>query len=141
GGPADAIVAGTLTGKKVLIVDDDARNIFSISHLLEAEGMTVLSAAGGRAGIELINRCPDIDIVLMDIMMPELDGYETMKLIRKDPAKKHLPVIAVTAKVLTEDRERCMKAGASDYLARPIDEMQLVRLVGIWTASTQPSAL
>jgi len=133
---ADSVYS--LVGKRVLIVDDDPRNLFAITSLLEAQGMNVLRAENGRAGIEMIARHPDIDIVLMDIMMPEMDGYETMKLIRKDPAKHRLPVIAVTAKALKEDRERCMNAGASDYLAKPIDEAQLIDLIGIWTGASQP---
>ncbi|HYR79339.1 MAG TPA: ATP-binding protein, partial [Candidatus Dormibacteraeota bacterium] len=130
-----------LTGKTVLIVDDDTRNIFAISSLLEAEGMKVLSAENGRSGIEMIEQHPEIDIVLMDIMMPEMDGYETMKLIRNDPKKRYLPVIAVTAKALKTDRERAMTAGASDYLSKPVDESQLVDLIGIWASGSRPQAL
>jgi CheY-like chemotaxis protein len=131
----------TLTGKTVLIVDDDTRNIFAISSLLEAEGMKVLSAENGRSGIDMIEQHPEIDIVLMDIMMPDMDGYETMKLIRNDPKKRYLPVIAVTAKALKADRERCMTAGASDYLSKPVDESQLVDLIGIWASGSRPQAL
>ncbi|HTY56972.1 MAG TPA: response regulator, partial [Candidatus Binataceae bacterium] len=131
----------SLAGKKVLIVDDDLRNLFAVTSLLEAQGMKVLCAENGRAGIEMIERHPDIDIVLMDIMMPEMDGYETMKLIRKDPTKDRLPVIAVTAKALKEDRERCMNAGASDYLAKPINEAQLIDLIGIWTGGSQTQVI
>jgi CheY-like chemotaxis protein len=131
----------SLTGKTVLIVDDDTRNIFAISSLLEAEGMKVLSAENGRSGIDMIEQHPEIDIVLMDIMMPDMDGYETMKLIRNDPKKRYLPVIAVTAKALKADRERCMTAGASDYLSKPVDESQLVDLIGIWASGSRPQAL
>jgi HAMP domain-containing protein/signal transduction histidine kinase/ActR/RegA family two-component response regulator len=138
---SDRETADTFAGIKVLIVDDDVRNIFAITSLLEARGMKVLAAENGRIGIGMIERHPDIDIVLMDIMMPELDGYETMKLIRNDPKKRWLPVIAVTAKALKEDRERCMNAGASDYIRKPIDEAQLVKLIGIWTKGAQPSVV
>jgi CheY-like chemotaxis protein len=131
----------SLTGKTVLIVDDDTRNIFAISSLLEAEGMKVLTAETGRTGIEMIEQHPEIDIVLMDIMMPEMDGYETMKLIRNDPKKRYLPVIAVTAKALKADRERAMTAGASDYLSKPVDESQLVDLIGIWASGARPQTL
>jgi HAMP domain-containing protein/signal transduction histidine kinase/ActR/RegA family two-component response regulator len=131
----------SLEGKTVLIVDDDQRNIFAITSLLEAEGMKVLTAENGRAGIDMIDEHPEIDIVLMDIMMPDMDGYETMKLIRSDPKKRYLPVIAVTAKALKADRERCMTAGASDYLSKPVDESQLVDLIGIWASGSRPTAL
>jgi signal transduction histidine kinase len=130
-----------LAGKTVLIVDDDTRNIFAITSLLEAEGMKVLAAENGRNGIDMIEQHPEIDIVLMDIMMPDMDGYETMKLIRNDPKKRYLPVIAVTAKALKTDRERAMTAGASDYLSKPVDESQLVDLIGIWASGSRPQAL
>jgi CheY-like chemotaxis protein len=138
--PAISQTLPSLAGKKVLLVDDDPRNIFATTSLLEALGMKVLSAENGRLGIETIERHPDIDIVLMDIMMPEMDGYETIRRIRKDPNKSWLPVIAVTAKALKEDRDRCMNAGASDYLAKPIDEAQLVELIGIWAGGPRPLA-
>ena len=128
-----------IAGKKVLIVDDDVRNIFAIRTLLEGHSMQVLHAENGLDGIALIEQNPDIDIVLMDIMMPELDGYETIKIIRKDPKKRWLPVIAVTAKALKEDRQRCLDAGASDYLAKPVDENQLVELLRVWTGQKQVS--
>jgi len=125
--------------KKVLIVDDDLRNIFAIKTLLESHRMQVMHAENGLDGIEIIERNPDIDLVLMDIMMPELDGYETIKIIRKDPKKRWLPVIAVTAKALKEDRERCLEAGASDYLAKPVDENQLIELLRVWTGQKHVS--
>jgi signal transduction histidine kinase/HAMP domain-containing protein len=131
----------SLAGKTVLIVDDDTRNIFAIRSLLEAEGMKVLAAENGRGGIDMIDQHPEIDIVLMDIMMPDMDGYETMKLIRNDPKKRYLPVIAVTAKALKTDRERAMTAGASDYLSKPVDESQLVDLIGIWASGSRPQTL
>jgi two-component system chemotaxis sensor kinase CheA len=130
-----------LEGKQALIVDDDPRNLFAIKTLLETYGMKVLTAENGRDGIDTIARHNDIDIVLMDVMMPEMDGYETIKAIRNDPHKQWLPVIAVTAKALKEDRERCINAGASDYLAKPIDENQLLSLISIWARSQQASLL
>ena len=129
--------AEQLEGKKALIVDDDPRNLFAIKTLLESHGIIVLTAENGRDGIDIIARHRDIDIVLMDVMMPEMDGYETIKIIRNDPEKQWLPVIAVTAKALKEDRERCIDAGASDYLAKPIDEAQLLNLIGIWARGQQ----
>ncbi|HEY6298074.1 MAG TPA: HAMP domain-containing protein [Candidatus Binatus sp.] len=126
----------SLKGKTVLIVDDDPRNIFAVRSLLEGHGMKTLHAENGRAGIVMLERHPEIDIALIDIMMPEMDGYETMRLIRANPAKRWLPMIAVTAKALKEDRERCMAAGASDYLAKPIDDGQLVELIRIWAGGS-----
>ncbi|MGO9452725.1 MAG: HAMP domain-containing protein [Candidatus Binataceae bacterium] len=130
----------SLQGKTVLIVDDDPRNIFAVSRLLETHGMNALHAENGHAGIATLESHPEIDIALIDIMMPEMDGYETMRLIRENPAKRWLPMIAVTAKVLKEDRERCMAAGASDYLAKPIDDGQLVELIRIWAGGSRPQA-
>ncbi len=126
----------SLKGKTVLIVDDDPRNIFAVKTLLEGHGMKTLHAENGRAGIVMLERHPEIDIALIDIMMPEMDGYETMRLIRANPAKRWLPMIAVTAKALKEDRDRCMAAGASDYLAKPIDDGQLVELIRIWAGGS-----
>ncbi|WP_425158610.1 HAMP domain-containing protein, partial [Candidatus Binatus sp.] len=130
----------SLKGKTVLIVDDDPRNIFAVKTLLEGHGMKTLHAENGRAGIVMLERHPEIDIALIDIMMPEMDGYETMRLIRANPAKRWLPMIAVTAKALKEDRDRCMAAGASDYLAKPIDDGQLVELIRIWAGGSPPQA-
>jgi signal transduction histidine kinase/ActR/RegA family two-component response regulator len=118
-----------LEDRKALIVDDDSRNIFAIKTLLERYGMRALEAADGRAAIALIERNPDLDVVLMDIMMPEMDGYETIRRIRGNATHRHLPVIAVTAKAFKEDRERCIEAGASDYLAKPVDESALIRAI------------
>jgi CheY-like chemotaxis protein/signal transduction histidine kinase/HAMP domain-containing protein len=121
-----------LQSKKVLIVDDDARNIFALTSILEGQGMEVIYAENGRAGIELLGHHPDTDVVLMDIMMPELDGYETMKLIRRDPRFRPLPIIALTAKALKDDRERCIQAGASDYLPKPVDADRLTEVLRLW---------
>ncbi len=121
-----------VTGKKVLIVDDDVRNIFALTGVLESHGVDVLFAENGKDGIAALDRNPDIDVVLMDVMMPEMDGYETMRAIREDPGRKALPIIAITAKALKEDREKCIQAGASDYLPKPIDTDKLVELVRLW---------
>ena len=112
--------------RKVLVVDDDVRNIFAVSSVLERRGMTVLSAGTGREAIETIESTPDLAIVLMDIMMPEMDGYETMQVIRQNPALRRLPIIALTAKAMKGDRERCLEAGASEYLAKPVNTEQLL---------------
>ena len=121
-----------LGGRKVLVVDDDARNIFAVSSVLERRGMTVLSAETGREAIATIESTPDLAIVLMDIMMPEMDGYETMQRIRRNPALRRLPIIALTAKAMKGDRERCLEAGASEYLAKPVNTEQLLSSLRIW---------
>ena len=121
-----------LAGKTVLVVDDDVRNIFALSSLLERHGMKVLSATGGAEAIEIISQNSDISLTLMDIMMPQMDGYETMRQIRKDPAMRLLPIIALTAKAMKGDREKCLKAGASDYIAKPVNTEQLLSLLRIW---------
>jgi CheY-like chemotaxis protein len=121
-----------VTGKKVLIVDDDVRNIFALTSVLETHEVEVLYAENGRDGITALERNPDVDVVLMDVMMPEMDGYETMRAIRKDPAYKALPIIAITAKALKEDREKCIQAGASDYLPKPVDAEKLIELIRLW---------
>ncbi|HET9753341.1 MAG TPA: response regulator, partial [Myxococcales bacterium] len=124
--------ADKVTGKKVLIVDDDVRNIFALTSVLESHGLDVLYAENGKDGIAVLERNPDVDVVLMDVMMPEMDGYETMRVIRRDPAHKALPIIAITAKALKEDREKCIQAGASDYLPKPVDADKLLELVRLW---------
>jgi HAMP domain-containing protein/signal transduction histidine kinase/DNA-binding response OmpR family regulator len=121
-----------LEGRKVLVVDDDARNIFALTTILETQGMDVLSATNGRQAIELINRTPDLGVVLMDIMMPEMDGYETMRRIRKDARFGTLPILALTAKAMKGDREKCLEAGASDYIAKPVNTDQLLSLLRVW---------
>jgi CheY-like chemotaxis protein len=121
-----------LTGKTVLIVDDDIRNIFALTSVLERHQMTVVSAETGRQAIELLQSEPDIDLVLMDIMMPEMDGFETMRTIRKIPRLKDLPIIAVTAKAMKGDREKCIEAGAWDYLSKPVDTDQLLAVLRGW---------
>jgi CheY-like chemotaxis protein len=121
-----------LTGKRVLIVDDDIRNIFALSSVLEDKAMKIVAADNGRDAIEILRKESDIDIVLMDIMMPEMDGLDTMRAIRKMPACKDLPIIAVTAKAMKGDRERCIEAGAWDYLSKPVDIDQMLAAVRSW---------
>ncbi len=121
-----------LVGRRVLIVDDDVRNIFALSSVLERRGMTVLTAGTGREAIETIESTPDLGIVLMDIMMPEMDGYETMQVIRQNPLFRRLPIIALTAKAMKGDREKCLEAGASEYLAKPVNTEQLLSALRMW---------
>jgi HAMP domain-containing protein/CheY-like chemotaxis protein/signal transduction histidine kinase len=123
---------GGLAGRKVLIVDDDLRNIFALSSLLERQQMHVLFAENGRDGIEVLERDPTIEIVLMDIMMPEMDGYDTMRAIRRIPKFKSLPIITLTAKAMKGDRDKCIAAGASDYITKPVDVAQLLSLMRVW---------
>jgi HAMP domain-containing protein/signal transduction histidine kinase/CheY-like chemotaxis protein len=125
-----------LSGKKVLIVDDDMRNIFATRVLLESYGMTVLEADNGIDAIALVEQHPDLALVLMDIMMPEIDGYETIERIRSSAQHQALPVIAVTAKAFKEDRERCIEAGACDYIAKPVDENELIDIIRSWLGDT-----
>jgi HAMP domain-containing protein/CheY-like chemotaxis protein/signal transduction histidine kinase len=124
--------AEVLRGRRVLVVDDDARNIFALTTVLENQEMEVLSATNGRQAIELIKSTPELSVVLMDIMMPEMDGYETMREIRKDPGFRTLPILALTAKAMKGDREKCLEAGASDYIAKPVNTEQLLSLLRVW---------
>ena len=121
-----------LKKRKVLIVDDDARNIFALTTVLENQEMEVVSATNGRQAIEIIKQQPELAVVLMDIMMPEMDGYETMREIRKDQRFRTLPILALTAKAMKGDREKCLEAGASDYIAKPVDTDQLLSLLRVW---------
>jgi len=121
-----------LEGKKVLLVDDDMRNVFSITSVLAGKNMLVVEAENGREALERLEEHPDVDLVLMDIMMPEMDGYETIRAIRKDPRFSRLHVIAMTAKALKGDQEKCLEAGASDYIAKPIDVDKLLSLMRVW---------
>jgi CheY-like chemotaxis protein len=118
--------------RKVLVVDDDARNIFALTTLLENQEMDVLSATNGRQAIEMIRTTPDLSVVLMDIMMPDMDGYETMREIRRNPQFRLLPILALTAKAMKGDREKCLQAGASDYIAKPVNTDQLLSLLRVW---------
>jgi HAMP domain-containing protein/CheY-like chemotaxis protein/GAF domain-containing protein len=121
-----------LIGKTVLLVDDDARNIFALSSVLERRGMNVLTATTGREAISLLDSTPEVAIVLMDIMMPEMDGYQTMEVIRTNAIFRRLPIIALTAKAMKGDREKCLEAGASDYLAKPVNTEQLLSALRMW---------
>jgi CheY-like chemotaxis protein len=121
-----------LVGRTVLLVDDDARNIFALSSLLERRGTRVLTATTGSEAIGLIEQTPDIAVVLMDIMMPGMDGYQTMEKIRANPRFRKLPIIALTAKAMKGDREKCLEAGASDYLAKPVNTEQLLSALRMW---------
>jgi CheY-like chemotaxis protein len=121
-----------LEGKKVLIVDDDIRNIFAMTSLLERHKMEILSAERGQQALEIIQETSGIDVVLMDIMMPEMDGYEIMRAIRDLYGFKELPIIALTAKAMKGDREKCIEAGASDYISKPVDTDRLLLLLRTW---------
>ena len=121
-----------LVGRTVLLVDDDSRNIFALSSALERRGMHVLTATTGREAIALIEQTPNLAIVLMDIMMPEMDGYQTIENIRRNPGYRRLPIVALTAKAMKGDREKCLEAGASDYLAKPVNTEQLLSALRMW---------
>ncbi|HKE93648.1 MAG TPA: response regulator, partial [Povalibacter sp.] len=121
-----------LAGRKVLIVDDDIRNIFSLTGVLEQHDIQVLHAENGRQGIAMLESVPGIDMVLMDVMMPDMDGYETMRHIRSREQFRKLPMIAITAKAMKGDREKCIEAGASEYLSKPVDVDQLVSMMRVW---------
>jgi HAMP domain-containing protein/CheY-like chemotaxis protein/signal transduction histidine kinase len=121
-----------LVGKTALLVDDDARNIFALSSVLERRGMKVLTATTGKEAIALVESSPQIAIVLMDIMMPQMDGYQTIGAIRENPAFRRLPIVALTAKAMKGDREKCLEAGASDYLAKPVNTEQLLLAIRMW---------
>ncbi|HUY82221.1 MAG TPA: response regulator [Acidobacteriaceae bacterium] len=127
--------ASNLNGKKVLVVDDDVRNIFALTAALERKGMVVLPAESGAAALDQLKAAPDINIVLMDIMMPVMDGYEAMQQIRKIPKFKKLPIISLTAKAMVGDREKCLEAGASDYLSKPVNVEQLTSLMQVWLSN------
>jgi CheY-like chemotaxis protein len=121
-----------LAGHKVLIVDDDIRNIFAMTSILERQSMRIVSAETGRDAVDLLDKHPDIEVVLMDVMMPEMDGLETTQAIRQKSQFKSLPIIAVTAKAMKGDREKCIEAGASDYLSKPVDPEVLVAKLRDW---------
>jgi CheY-like chemotaxis protein len=123
-----------LAGRKVLVIDDDLRNIFALTSVLEQHGLKVIHAENGRAGIELLETTKDIDIVLLDIMMPDMDGYETTRAIRMNPEFATLPIVALTAKAMKGDREKCLLAGASDYVTKPVDLDHLFSVMRVWMA-------
>src|SRR5690606_30934440 len=117
---------------KVLVVDDDVRNIFALTSLLERHRMQTVTAASGAEAIALMERTPDVALALMDIMMPEMDGYETMRRIRQNRHFSRMPIIALTAKAMKGDRDKCLEAGASDYIAKPVNSEQLLSLLRTW---------
>jgi len=129
-----------LAGKRLLIVDDDIRNIYSLASVLETHGAEVLHAERGAEGIALLEQEPDIDVALIDIMMPEMDGYETMRRIRANPRLAHIPLISVTAKAMKGDRQKCLNAGASDYISKPVDVDLLLALLRVWISRSQVGA-
>jgi CheY-like chemotaxis protein len=119
-------------GKKVLIVDDDVRNVFALTSVFERHGMHVVFAENGRDGVETLRRHPDVSLVLMDIMMPEMDGYEATRTVREMPEFERLPILALTAKAMKGDREKSLASGASDYITKPVDVEQLLSLMRVW---------
>jgi CheY-like chemotaxis protein len=128
----DAISRGSLADRTVLVVDDDVRNIFAIAAVLESQHMKVLVASNGRKALEVLAANDDVEVVLMDVMMPEMDGYEAMRRIREKKDLRSLPIIALTAKAMKGDREKCIEAGASDYVMKPVDTEQLISLLRVW---------
>ncbi|MES2376013.1 MAG: HAMP domain-containing protein [Bacteroidota bacterium] len=126
------VAPDVLDSKKVLVVDDDVRNLFALTAVFERSNIDVITAESGREALEILNKDKSIDIVLMDIMMPEMDGYETIQMIRKEPRNKNLPIIAVTAKAMIGDRQKCISSGASDYITKPVKTDQLLSLMRVW---------
>jgi CheY-like chemotaxis protein len=126
-----------LKGKKILIIDDDIRNIYSLTSVLEAQGAKVRHAERGGEGIAILEREPDIDVALVDIMMPDMDGYETMRRIRSTDGIADIPLVAVTAKAMKGDRQKCLDAGANDYIAKPVDIDLLLALLRVWIDRTE----
>ncbi|MES2042262.1 MAG: HAMP domain-containing protein [Pseudomonadota bacterium] len=134
-------VVPELEGAKILIVDDDIRNIYSLTSVLESHGVEVVHAERGRDGILILQQTPDIDVALIDIMMPEMDGYETMQQIREDESLNNIPLISVTAKAMKGDRQKCLDAGASDYIAKPVDIDLLLALLRVWIARAREGSV
>jgi CheY-like chemotaxis protein len=131
--PADA----DFRGNTILVVDDDQRNIFAITTVLESRGLRVLHAENGRRGVEMVRQNPDIDLVLMDIMMPDMDGIEVIQTIRRIPDMGGLPIVSLTAKAMKGDREKCLEAGASDYVTKPVDPDDLLALIYAWLKKSE----
>ena len=133
GETAEAPRRAALAGRTVLVVDDDVRNVFALTAMLERHGMHVVPAEGGQEATRVLEEALDrVDLVLLDMMMPEVDGYETLRRIRREPRYANLPIIALTAKAMRGDRERCLEAGASDYIAKPIDGSELLAMLDRW---------
>ena len=130
--PALRQADGSLAGRQVLVVDDDPRNVFALSGILELHGMRVLHAENGRAGIEALSRHPEVELILMDVMMPEMDGYAATAAIRSMPQHAQLPIIAVTAKAMQGDREKSLASGANDYVTKPVDANALIACIQRW---------
>jgi CheY-like chemotaxis protein len=128
-GSLAAGVLEALAGRKVLLVDDDIRNVFALTSALERYGMRVTHADNGRQGIDALQRMQDVEVVLMDLMMPDLDGYDTIRIVRQLDRYRTLPIIAVTAKAMVGDREKCIRAGASDYIAKPVHIETLLNML------------
>jgi CheY-like chemotaxis protein len=126
------VLNDVLKDKTVLVVDDDVRNIFSLTRALETAQMKIITAIDGKEAMQRLDENQNVDVVLLDMMMPQMDGYETARAIRKEPRLKRLPVIAVTAKAMAGDREKCIEAGASDYITKPVDMDQLLSLLRVW---------
>ena len=125
-------VDAALTGRQILIVDDDVRNVFALTNALEMHGMQVSYAENGREALDKLGDHPEVDLILMDIMMPELDGYQTMEAIRQMPAFERLPIIALTAKAMKGDRDKAIESGASDYVTKPVDPDHLLEVMESW---------
>jgi CheY-like chemotaxis protein len=125
----------------VLAIDDDVRNIFALTAILERHGLKMCFAESGQSGIAMLKRQSDIDIVLMDVMMPEMDGYQAMRAIRAMPQFSDLPIIALTAKAMKGDREKCLASGASDYIAKPVDVEKLLSMLKVWLDTPIRSAM
>jgi CheY-like chemotaxis protein len=130
--PAESHGGMVFAGKKVLLVDDDARNVFALTSKLERWEIVALRAENGKLALEILQNTPGIDMVLMDIMMPEMDGYETIRAIRSIERFRHLPIIALTAKAMKDDRRKCLESGASDYLAKPVGSEQFESMLRVW---------
>ena len=134
-------VADRFDGQKVLLVDDDMRNVYSLAHALRARGLTVVAAADGHEALARLDEQPDVRLVLMDVMMPNLDGYEATRRIRADGRFARLPIIALTAKTMPGDRRRCMEAGADDFIAKPVDLDRLVAALRTWLGAAPDAKL
>jgi CheY-like chemotaxis protein len=118
--------------KKILLVDDDTRNVFALSQILKERGMEIIKAENGKNALEMLDIHADIDLVLMDIMMPEMDGYEAMRQIRSQGKFRNLPILALTAKAMKDDKQKCIDAGANDYISKPINVERLLSLMRVW---------